>query len=101
MGYHGFLFEALDYGPDGKGCFWTTKAGRERVDPRRYSSHSGRIALATTLFAADGNPMVAKDLGDWRSWAVLGYIHDDEDRFVGIADLIVQTKVTAPLAETY
>ena len=29
--------------------------------------------------------MVAKDLGDWRSWAVLGYIHDDEDRFVGIA----------------
>jgi len=28
-------------------------------------------------------------------------IHDDEDRFVGIADLIVQTKVTAPLAETY
>ena len=59
------------------------------------------IALATTLFAADGNPIVAKDLGDWRSWAVLGYIHDDEDRFVGIADLIVQTKVTAPLAETY
>ncbi len=45
--------------------------------------------------------MVAKCLGDWRSWAVLGNIHDDKDRFVGIADLIVQIKVTAPLAETY
>ena len=100
-GYRGFLFTSLYLGPNGEGCFWKTERGKQRVDPRRYSSHSGRIALATVLFAADNNPFVAMGLADWQSWAVLDYVRDTADRFKGVADVIVQTKVTAPMAESY
>ena len=76
-------------------------ATRERVDPFDYSAHSPRAGFATTLFAAGQDALTVKDLGDWRSWAVLGYLHDSADRFKGISDVIVTTKVAAPLAENY
>ena len=53
------------------------------------------------LFAKDGNPFVAMGLADWQSWAVMGYVRDTADRFKGVADIIVQTKITAPMAESY
>ena len=98
-GYRGFLFDALDKGPNGNGCFLETKAGRERVDPRRYSSHSARAAFATVLFCGGVSPVLIKDLGDWRSWCVLDYRRGDADRFAGIADVIANAKIDAPSAE--
>ena len=71
------------------------------MDPRRYSSHSGRIALTTVLFEATGNVFLAKGLGGWQSWAVLNYQHDAADRYKGVSDIIVQSKITAPMAESY
>ena len=100
-GYRGFLFTALYLGPEGKGCYWTTDQGRQRVNPRRYSTHSGRIALTTVLFAATGDVFLAKGLGGWASWAVLSYQHDAADRYKGVSDIIVQSKITAPMAESY
>jgi hypothetical protein len=97
-GYRGFLFKALDEGVEGDGCFWTTPSGRERVDPRRYSSHSGRSAFATMLFLAGASPLVIKDLGDWRSWCVLDYNQDDANRFAGLPDLLLSAQFVAPAA---
>jgi hypothetical protein len=76
-----------------------TKAGRERVDPRRYSSHSARAAFATVLFCGGVSPVLIKDLGDWRSWCVLDYRRGDANRFAGIADVIANAKIDAPSAE--
>ena len=100
-GYRGYVFTALYLGPEGKGCYWSTEQGLQRVDPRRYSSHSGRIALTTVLFAETGEMFTAKGLGGWASWAVLNYQHDAADRYKGVSDIIVQSKVTAPMAESY
>ena len=91
--------EAAGHAP--KGCYWSTEQGLQRVDPRRYSSHSGRIALTTVLFAETGEMFTAKGLGGWASWAVLNYQHDAADRYKGVSDIIVQSKVTAPMAESY
>ncbi len=85
-------------GADGRGCYLRTATGRERVDPFDYSAHSPRAGFATTLFAAGQDALTVKDLGDWRSWAVLGYRHDDAQRFRGKSDILASFLFIAPPA---
>ena len=95
-GFRGWLHKGLERGPRGRGCYLTTATGRVTVDPYAYSAHSPRAGFATTLFAAGEDPLVVKDLGDWRSWAVLGYRFDDADRFKGKSDVLASFLYTAP-----
>ena len=57
------------------------------------------------LFAAPPQsghfPKTPSRIGGWASWAVLNYQHDAADRYKGVSDIIVQSKVTAPMAESY
>ena len=96
-----WLHRALEVGPPGQaGCYLRTSTGTERVDPYAYSTHSGRAGFATMLFMAGEDPLVVRDLGDWRSWACLEYRHDEADRFRGKSDIIANTTYVAPSAGT-
>ena len=100
-GYRLWLHRALEVGPPGQaGCYLRTSTGTERVDPYAYSTHSGRAGFATMLFMAGEDPLVVRDLGDWRSWACLEYRHDEADRFRGKSDIIANTTYVAPSAGT-
>ena len=97
-GFRLWIHRALMKGADGRGCYLRTATGRERVDPFDYSAHSPRAGFATTLFAAGQDALTVKDLGDWRSWAVLGYRHDDAQRFRGKSDILASFLFIAPPA---
>ena len=47
-------------------------------------------------FMCGANPLLIADMGDWKSWAMLGYRRDDANRFRGVADIIANAQFTAP-----